>query len=134
RKGVTARWTARLWFLEGAEAQVLPSPTEGRGPGWYRGDLHLHSAHSDGSCDSIAGRRVPCPLYRTLEAARQRGLDFVAVTEHNTTSHAAALRELAPYFDRMLLIPGREVTTFHGHFNVFGITSPIDFRIAEGVA
>lgn len=133
REGVTARWTARLWFLKGAEAQVLPAPTAGRGPGWYRGDLHLHSGHSDGSCASQTGARVPCPLYRTLAAASGRGLDFVAVTEHNTATHAHMLREAQPYFDRMLLIPGREMTTFHGHFNIFGVTAPIDFRIAAGI-
>ncbi len=133
RQGVSARWTAQLWFLRGAEAEWLPSPTKGRGPGWYRGDLHLHTAHSDGSCDSLSGARVPCPLFRTIEQALEQGLDFVAVTEHNTSSHAAALRELAPFFDRMLLIPAREVTTFHGHFNIFGITSPLDFRIAPGI-
>ena len=134
RQGVTATWTAKLWFLKGAEAEWLPSPTIGRGPGWYRGDLHLHSGHSDGSCDSMSGARAPCPLYRTLEAAAERKLDFVAVTEHNSSSHAAALRELTPYFDRMLLIPAREITTFHGHFNVFGVTSPLDFRIAPGIS
>src|SRR5204863_40450 len=29
------------------------------GPGWYRGDLHMHTEHSDGSCQSRSGRRVP---------------------------------------------------------------------------
>lgn len=133
RQGVTANWTARIWLLRGAEAQALPSPTQGRGPGWYRGDLHLHSGHSDGSCASVQRTRIPCPLYRTLDAARARQLDFAALTEHNTMSHAATLRELAPYYDRMLLIPGREVTTFHGHFNIFGISSDVDFRVAEGI-
>lgn len=132
RAGVTAAWRAQVWFLQGAEAQMLPSPTAGRGPGWYRGDLHLHTGHSDGSCDSMADRRVPCPLFRTLEAAAASGLDFVAVTEHNTSTHSAALAEAQPYFDRMLLIPGREITTFYGHFNIFGISSAIDFRIAPG--
>lgn len=133
RKSVTANWTARIWLLRGAEAQALPSPTEGRGPGWYRGDLHLHSGHSDGSCTNMREIRVPCPLYRTLDAARARSLDFVALTEHNTMSQAATLRELAPFHDSMLLIPGREMTTFHGHFNIFGITSEVDFSLAEGI-
>jgi hypothetical protein len=133
REGVSARWSAKLWFLRGAEAEWLPSPTKSRGPGWFRGDLHLHTGHSDASCDSQSGERVPCPLFRTMEQASERGLDFVAVTEHNTSSHAAALRELSPYFDRMLIIPAREVTTFYGHFNVFGITSPLDFRIAPNI-
>ncbi|RXZ64291.1 PHP domain-containing protein [Pelagerythrobacter rhizovicinus] len=132
REGVTAQWQAELWFLRGAEAQWLPDAPAGRGPGWYRGDLHLHTAHSDGSCDSRSGQRVPCPTYRTIEAAADRGLDFVALTEHNTASQAAPLRELAPYFDDMLLIPAREITTFYGHFNVYGVTSFLDFRIAKG--
>lgn len=99
------------------------------GPGWYRGDLHLHTGHSDGACASRTGRRTPCPLFRSLEAAAARGLDFVAVTEHNTTSHIQALAEAQPYYDDLLLIPGREITTFHGHANVFGTTAPIDFQL-----
>jgi len=129
RQGVVSAWHARLWFLKGAEAQMLPAPTKGRGPGWYRGDLHLHTGQSDGSCDSQSGRRVPCPLFRTLERAATQGLDFVAVTEHNTSSHANGLYEAQPYFDQMLLIPGREITTFFGHFNIFGVTEPLDFQI-----
>lgn len=132
REGVTSRWSARVWFLKGAEAENLPGYTAGREPGWYRGDLHLHSAHSDGSCASQAGKTVPCPLYRTLERAVQERLDFVAVTEHNTTSHSQVLREAQPWFDRLLLIPGIEITTFYGHFNVFGVSTPIDFRIPAG--
>ncbi len=99
------------------------------GPGWYRGDLHMHTQHSDGSCGSRTDQRIPCPLFRTLEAATARGLDFVAVTEHNTTSHFQDLAELQPYYDDLLLIPGREITTFHGHANVFGVTAPLDFQL-----
>ena len=36
---------------------------------------------------------------------------------------------MQPYFDRLLLLPGREITTFQGHANVFGITDFLDFRI-----
>ena len=38
------------------------------------------------------------------------------------------MRELQPWFDRLLLIPGREITTFWGHFNIFGVTEHIDYR------
>jgi len=103
-----------------------------QGPGWYRGDLHMHTAHSDGHCKSQSGKQVPCPVFLTLEAATRRGLDFIAVTDHNTTSHYDALRELQPYFDQLLLIPGREVTTFVGHANVFGTTDFVDFRVGSG--
>jgi hypothetical protein len=68
-------------------------------PGWYRGDLHMHTAHSDGQCNSQAGKKVPCPVFLTLQSAATRGLDFIAVTDHNTTSQYNSLRELQPYLD-----------------------------------
>jgi hypothetical protein len=128
RKGVTAPYTARITFERGRFQGFAPAPLR-PGPGWYRGDLHLHTGHSDGSCASRTGVRAPCPLGKTLEAAAGRGLDFAAVTEHNTTSHHQALAELQPYFDDLLLIPGREITTFQGHANVFGVTAPLDFQL-----
>jgi len=108
-----------------SDAPLLPSA------GWYRGDLHMHTAHSDGHCQSQTGKQVPCPVFVTLHAAAGRGLDFVAVTDHNTISHYDALRELQPYFDRLLLIPGREITTFEGHANVYGSTEFLDFRVGS---
>src|SRR5437867_67863 len=47
-----------------------------RAPGWYRGDLHSHSVHSDGS-NTVA---------EMAEAASAIGLDFLAPTDHNTIS------------------------------------------------
>src|SRR5215475_7298678 len=61
----------------------------------------------------------------------RRGLDFVAITDHNTNSQANTLRELQPYFDRLLLLPGREITTFQGHANLYGTTEFVDFRIGS---
>jgi hypothetical protein len=98
------------------------------GARWYRGDFHTHTGHSDGYCASRKGAKAPCPLIRTLEAAAARGLDFVAITDHNTTSHFAEIAALQPAFDDLLVIPGREVTTFRGHFNVFGAVDDIDFQ------
>jgi hypothetical protein len=130
RPGVTADFRAEITFARGAKAFTLPfaeKPLRDE-PGWYRGDLHAHSGHSDGSCESRTGRRVPCPAHRTLEAAAERGLHFVALTEHNARSHLQSLHELQDAFDDLVLLSAREITTFHGHFNVFGTTAPIDFR------
>jgi hypothetical protein len=91
----------------------------------------MHDAHSDGSCLSQSGKKVPCPLYKTVETAAERGLDFIAISDHNTISQYDDMRELQPYFDRLLLIPGREITTFQGHANVFGPTDFIDFRLTS---
>ena len=131
RAATVASYEARI-FLErtpgapGAAAAPLTT-----GSGWYRGDLHAHTGHSDGSCQTQGGARAPCPVYRTAEAAAARGLDFIAITDHNTTSHFEAMAELQPAFDKLLLVPGREVTTFQGHANVFGPTAFIDFRLGD---
>jgi predicted metal-dependent phosphoesterase TrpH len=103
-----------------------------RGVDWDVGDLHAHTAHSDGSCDSLLGESVPCPVYLSLEAAAREKLDFISITEHNSTSQIAMNLELQSYFDSVLLVPGREVTTFYGHANVFGTTEFIDFRLQAG--
>jgi hypothetical protein len=97
--------------------------------GWYRGDLHMHTAQSDGVCKSQSGQKVPCPLFRSVEAAAARGLDFIAITDHNTESHYDDERELQPWFDKILLMPGREITTYQGHANLLGTRRFVDFRI-----
>ncbi|HVH88422.1 MAG TPA: CehA/McbA family metallohydrolase [Terriglobales bacterium] len=135
RPQTIASYEADLFFEQTAAARTdsfTDAPLR-RGPGWYRGDLHMHTAHSDGHCKSQTGKQVPCPVFLTLEAARRRGLDFIAVTDHNSTSQYDALRELQPYFDQLLLIPGREITTFVGHANVFGTTDFIDFRVGSNM-
>lgn len=88
-------------------------------PGWYCGDLHCHTHHSDaaGSVDDL------------VAAARAQGLDFLAVTDHNTLSNLPELaRRSGP---DLLLIPGMEITTYHGHANVWGLREWIDFRAAN---
>ena len=100
-------------------------------PRWFRGDLHMHTAHSDGQCLSQTGKMVPCPVFFTVDAAARRGLDFIAITDHNASSQYDAMRELQPYFDKVLLIPGREITTFQGHINFLGSTDFIDFRLGS---
>ena len=92
------------------------------GPRWYQGDLHAHTWHSDGT-GSLADLAA---------AARAQGLDFLGVTEHNTISHLPLLRDhTAP---DLLLIPGVEVSTYHGHANVWPVEWPdegfVEFRCA----
>ncbi len=129
RPGVTSRYRAEIWFNSALDDSSFTDQPLNANPGWYRGDLHMHGAHSDGSCPSQSGKSVPCPLFLTIEAAVRRGLDFLAITDHNATSQYDDERELQPYFDKTLLIPGRELTTFHGHANEWGTTRYIDYRV-----
>jgi len=81
--------------------------------GWYQGDFHAHTHHSD-------GYHSPADL---LNTARAEGLDFFAITDHNTTT---AYPEFGDPAD-ILIIPGLEVTMDTGHYNVFGLTRQYDW-------
>jgi hypothetical protein len=132
RPGVTSQFVARVWLDRTVESEArdpLTRFTVRSGNAWFRGDLHMHTGHSDGTCRSRLGHEVPCPLFRTVEDAEKRGLDFIAITDHNTQSHYDDERELQPYFDDILLMPGREITTYNGHANLLGTERFLDFRI-----
>jgi hypothetical protein len=135
RNGVRAHYRLEVFFdraRSGAAAHAASVVPISRGSAWYRGDLHMHDASSDGSCATRSrASRVPCPLFRTVAAAAATGLDFIAVTDHNTMAQFDGLRELQPWFDQLLLIPGTELTTFRGHANAFGAGRFIDFRLAS---
>lgn len=135
RDGHTAIYTATITLgpsdgvrkaVERSDPAIVLDST----PGWRRGDFHTHTAHSDGSCDQ-GETRGPCPAVFTFEAAKAAGLDFVALTEHNTITQIADIRELQNAFPGTLLIPGTEITTFSGHANVIGNTGFLDFQLGS---
>jgi PHP domain len=92
----------------------LPA-SEGRR--WLAGDLHAHTVHSDGVLT----------VSELAVLAVERGLDFVAVTDHNTVSHHAELPAAARRYG-ITLLPGQEVTTDGGHAGALGDIGWIDFR------
>jgi len=84
---------------------------------WLAGDCHAHTVHSDGSLsiDALAALAVGA------------GLDFLWVTDHNTTSHHPLLADAGRRYG-VELLPGQEVTTADGHANAFGDIGWVDFR------
>jgi hypothetical protein len=98
----------------GPRSRQLPAPP---GLTWLAGDLHAHTVHSDGTLT----------VAELAALATDTGLDFVAVTDHNTVSHHP---ELAPAGAAagVLLLPGQELTTDRGHANAFGDIGWVDFR------
>ncbi len=82
-------------------------------PGWYRGDFHCHTHHSDGVL-------APPEL---AQLGRTEKLDFFAITDHNTTNAYGGFGA----DPGLLIIPGLEVTYKGGHFNVFGIEGEHDW-------
>ena len=94
--------------------------TADRGPGWYRGDLHGHTFHSDAQWDVAA----------YVAHQRRQGLDFTTLTDHNTVSGLPELAALAD--DGMLTLGGVELTTFRGHCLALGPRTFRDWRVQDG--
>src|SRR5580698_9314720 len=96
RAQVVSHYEAEIRFNASAEDEAFTTQPLATGTRWYRGDLHMHTAHSDGSCASQSGRMVPCPVFLTAQTATARGLDFIAITDHNADSQDDDERELQP--------------------------------------
>lgn len=72
---------------------------------WYKGDFHTHTRLSDGKETVI----------HAMEKAEDMELDFYVPTEHN-------LMHTGWCDTSLCILPGIEITTDKGHFNLFGIT------------
>lgn len=85
---------------------------------WMSGVTHLHTVHSDG--------RLTIP--EVLAKAESEKFDYVFFTDHNTFSQNLALDSMN---EKMLMIPGFEFSSYHGHAGIIGLNNPIkDFRWA----
>jgi len=107
-----------------APVPVLASRPTGplrTGPAWYSGGVHLHTRHSDGELSTA----------EVCQRAREAGLDFVVITDHNNTTH-----QLDPVdVPGLLRIVGEEITTPGGHASVLGLggwRDQMDFRLIAG--
>lgn len=93
------------------EPASLPAPAE---PGWVRCDLHSHSRYSDG--DSWPGE--------LRAAAARAGLDVLGLTDHNSA-------HVGPHpgdGHHPFILHGVEITTYGGHWNVWGTDTWHEFR------
>jgi hypothetical protein len=115
-------------MLNAVSSRRRPSLPEqkvaGHAKRWWRGDLHMHTVHSDGDW-TIPG---------LISSARNTGLDFIVITDHNTASHHAEIDRLGNSSNQPLVMRGEEITTYGGHTNAWGLPSGtwIDFRTHPG--
>lgn len=108
-----------------ARQPYVDAPPLETGARWYAGDFHVHSRESG---DALAS------LDEIAALARERGLDFVALSDHNTTSHLDFLVEAQAAHPDLLFVPSVEFTTYAGHANAIGATRWVDHKIGlDGV-
>nr|WP_296066675.1 CehA/McbA family metallohydrolase [uncultured Actinoplanes sp.] len=126
-QGLNWKVTVTLGFGPQGPAFVprhAPRRATGRGRAWYRGDMHLHTVHSD-------GKRLPAEV---AAGARAAGLDYIVSTDHNTSSASGVWGEFAG--PDLLIIDGEEITTRNGHYTALGLPAGtwIDwrYRAADG--
>jgi len=103
--------------LDRADSQIS-SPCRS---GWYRGDLHTHTHHSDAHGQSVSD---------LLTAASDQGLDFLFLTDHNTNAELVELETLSD--PGLFVVPGIELTTFWGHALCLGTRRWWDWRFRPG--
>ena len=98
-----------------------PPPLDGL---WLAGDFHVHTTYSHdvwgGPGDDNTGQDEFYTLGWTpaeqITIAETRGLDFVALTDHNRTD---ALRDAGYRSSKLTLVPGYEHSLSGGHAGVF---------------
>ncbi len=74
-------------------------------------DLHIHSYGA--SSDVKDATMTPQAI---VNSAVGQGLSVIAITDHNSNKNVnAALEHAQQYAGRLLVLPGVEVTTAHGH-------------------
>ncbi len=78
-------------------------------------DLHVHTCYS---------RDSSITLKQLVSFAKKRGLDGVAVTDHNTVEGALKLKTRD-----ILVVPGIEVSTSNGHLLGINVTTPIPAKL-----
>jgi len=101
------------------EKPKKPVKREKRREEWIKGDLHLHTIHSDGDAT----------IEEVARKAIEKGLDFIAITDHNTITQLEEIGKLSSL--PIVIIPGEEITTYYGHANFLDIKEMADFRIRE---
>jgi predicted metal-dependent phosphoesterase TrpH len=75
-------------------------------------DLHVHTCYSEDASTT---------LKEVVYYAKKKGLDGVAITDHNTVKGALKLTGK----NNLIIIPGLEVETQQGHVLALNITTPV---------
>lgn len=86
-------------------------------------DLHIHSCLSPCADDDMTPANI-CGM------AHIKGLDAIAVTDHNTARNLPYVKEAADYY-RLILLPGMEITT-REEVHLLGYFPTVDTAVEAG--
>lgn len=122
--GRRVAYSSPVWIARRPPPAARERPFE---PRWVAGDLHVHTTWSHDSLGGPYDDEINPDEFYTLgwetgdqlAIAESRGLDFLAITDHNDTRSA-----IDPGFtsDRLTLLPGYE-SSLAGHAQIVNVSS-----------
>lgn len=121
RLRVTLRETITL-PAQPERREYVPVAALASGRRWYAGDLHVHSRESGDASPTLDELAL---------FAREQGLDFIELSDHNTTAQVDFINDAQSRHPNLLFIPGVELTTYRGHINGIGATYFVDHKIGQ---
>ncbi len=129
---------------DATSAALLLQPVAGEGnfavaaAGWYRGDLHYHTTHSDDAADQggddMKGALAVADAFRHPDFVKHNpglvgnGLDYIAITDHRTDK---VLQDPDFQHPHLILIAGEEFGGA-GHAGIWGFEKHIPHEPAGG--
>ena len=111
-------------------APLVSRPVLKATAGWYVGDLHAHSGHSDGWGRRGKGSAFPARRCACWTSPWPRRSTSHADRPQHGRALARRRSPMQPYYDTILLLHGREITTYRGHANAMGERAFTDFPLA----
>jgi len=103
-----------VWVAFGLFTRSRRAPRPPTAPGEMRGAWHVHTTRSDGRGD----------LDEVVRAAREAGLQFIVVADHNVLTPSEA-----GWRDGVLVVPATEISAPYGH--VVGLGLPRELSKEE---
>lgn len=94
-----------IYKVEKSVEVTIDISIEAKKAAWLFGDLHMHTLNSDGWYTTT----------QVIEYAKQAGLDFIALTDHNNTEQNMEIGNP----EGITVLPAMEYTNYQGHANFF---------------
>lgn len=118
---VTLRTTPTLAPQTDRKVYVPSAPLE-KNHRYYACDFHVHDRESTDASPTLEAN---------IQYAEAQGLDAIEASDHNTITQDDYIDDLQAKYPKLLIIPGIEWTTYHGHGNAMGALKWVDHKIGQ---
>jgi hypothetical protein len=118
---VTLRTLPTLAPQTDRKAYVPSAPLE-KNHRYYACDFHVHDRESTDATPTLESN---------IQYAEAQGLDAIEASDHNTITQDDYITDLQAKYPHLLIIPGIEWTTYHGHGNAMGALKWVDHKVGQ---